>query len=66
MTNPACATCVAFDASPAGLERALPGLAALSSAHAATRTQDGHCLLHHRLVTRHASCARHIPTCPPA
>ena len=59
MTAACCATCCAFDADPAGLERALPGLAALSSAHGASRAGDGDCARHQRLVSAWACCGEH-------
>lgn len=41
-----CRGCSQFCDDPAAVERALPGLAALSSAHASVRAGDGLCLLH--------------------
>ncbi len=61
MSAPSCATCRAFDVDPARLERNLPGLAALSSAHGASRAQDGCCVRHERLVTRVARCGEYAP-----
>ena len=54
-----CATCCSFDPDCARLEHTFAGLAALSSALAATRAQDGHCTHHQRLVTREAACSEH-------
>jgi len=51
-----CVACCHFDDHPASLERRLPGIAPLSSAYAASRTGDGHCLSHDRLVGASASC----------
>jgi hypothetical protein len=51
-----CAACRHFDTDPARLERRLPGLSALSSAYAATRSRDGACLRHDRLVPPTAAC----------
>ncbi len=39
------------------LERALPGLASLSSAYAAVRSNDGLCRVHDRYVAGSSSCA---------
>jgi hypothetical protein len=41
------------------LERALPGLAALSSAYAAVRSNDGLCRIHDRYVACSSSCDRY-------
>jgi hypothetical protein len=51
-----CSACRHFDTDPAHLERRLPGLSALSSAYAATRSRDGACLRHDRLVPPTAAC----------
>ena len=45
---------------PQQLERALPGLASLSSAYAAVRADDGLCRVHDRYVTCSSSCARYL------
>jgi len=51
-----CAACRHFDTDPVRLERRLPGLSALSSAYASTRSRDGACLHHDRLVPPTALC----------
>ncbi len=51
-----CGACDHFSRDPLVLERALPGLAALSSAHAASRAMDGLCLHHERLLRASATC----------
>jgi hypothetical protein len=51
-----CAGCAFFDDRPARLEQCLPGIVPLSSAYAASRTGDGLCLSHDRLVAATASC----------
>lgn len=45
---------------PQKLERALPGLASLSSAYAAVRSDDGLCCVHDRYVASSGSCARYL------
>lgn len=51
-----CALCRHFEDDPAILERALPGMSALGSGHAATRAQDGLCLLNHTLRAARSGC----------
>ena len=53
-----CARCQHFCNDPRVLEREFPGLAVLSSAHAAVRAQDGLCQVHQRLTSPHNSCAQ--------
>jgi hypothetical protein len=60
----ACATCRFFDASPLALERQLPGLAALSSAHAASRAGDGYCSRHDRHLRATALCSAFATAAP--
>jgi hypothetical protein len=43
------------------LERGLPGLAALSSAHAAGRADDGVCGVHDRFVVATGRCGMFVP-----
>ncbi len=45
---------------PQKLERALPGLASLSSAYAAVRSNDGLCSVHDRYVACSSSCTRYL------
>jgi hypothetical protein len=52
-----CTACRYFVNDPAAFERALPGLAVLSSARAASRVGDGLCSHHDRHVPETASCA---------
>jgi hypothetical protein len=52
-----CAGCRHFEAAPQAIERLMPHLAALSSAHGASRTGDGLCLHHQRHVPATAHCA---------
>jgi hypothetical protein len=51
-----CARCRHFERAPERLEAELPGLASLSSAHAAVRADDGLCAVHDRYVASYASC----------
>jgi len=60
-SSPACGNCRHFNAEPAVLERALPGLAALSSAFASVRAEDGLCARHARYVAASSICERHRP-----
>jgi hypothetical protein len=63
MSTPAsasCRNCGHFMHDPQSLERALPGLAAFSSAYAAVRSDDGLCALHDRYVAGSSSCARYL------
>jgi len=57
----ACIGCSHFMHDAPSLERALPGLAALSSAYAAVRANDGLCRMHDRYVASSSSCARYRP-----
>jgi hypothetical protein len=43
------------------LESRLPGMAALSSAHAAVRADDGLCPVHDRYVASYYTCAAFVP-----
>jgi hypothetical protein len=43
------------------MERALPGLATLSSGVASARDEDGICALHERYLAARSSCARYAP-----
>jgi hypothetical protein len=55
-----------FRDDPASFERSLPGLAALSSARGASRSDDGMCALHDRYVAASASCASFASLVPTA
>jgi hypothetical protein len=59
-TTVACAGCVHFTNDPAFLEGALPALRALSSAHAAVRSNDGLCAVHQRYVAASSVCAYYV------
>ena len=56
-----CGACRHFDRGAASLEQRLPGLAALSSAHGASRADDGLCVLHDRMLRASASCGQFEP-----
>jgi hypothetical protein len=56
----ACIRCRHFMHDAQRLERALPGLATLSSAYAAVRANDGLCGVHDRYVAGSSSCARYF------
>lgn len=56
-----CFSCRHFCDDPAAVERALPGLAALSSAHASVRGRDGLCLLHDVVTNGARRCAQFPP-----
>jgi hypothetical protein len=51
-----CIGCRFFLHEPLALERALPGLASLSSAYASVRDNDGLCAVHDRYVAASSSC----------
>jgi hypothetical protein len=55
-------TCRHFENAPHRMERALPGLATLSSGAASVRDADGICLLHERYLSARSSCAQHAPS----
>jgi hypothetical protein len=55
----ACTSCCHFQAEPLALERALPGLNALSSGYASVRAEDGLCAVHDRYVAASSSCPQH-------
>ncbi len=52
-----CLPCAHFCDDPARMEAVLPGLAALSSAHASVRGRDGLCRHHDRLTNGRHRCA---------
>ncbi len=56
-----CATCAHFRNEPDFLEREIPGLASMSSAHASVRADDGICTRHDRYLSARASCADFTP-----
>jgi hypothetical protein len=56
-----CATCRHFDNAPDRMERALPGLATLSSGVASARDADGICALYERYLSARSTCARYAP-----
>jgi hypothetical protein len=51
-----CGACVHFQSDGQSAERALPGLAALSSGHGASRADDGLCVRYDRLLRASARC----------
>ncbi len=51
-----CGGCVFFEARPAEIETTMPLLKALSSAHGASRADDGYCDHHDRYVRARALC----------
>ena len=59
-----CLDCRHFNGRPGDLEAAMPGLASLSSAYAAVRSQDGLCALHDRYVAATSKCAAHERRAP--
>jgi len=54
-----CGSCRHFNNDPGRLEREIKGLAALSSARASVRADDGICALHDRLAGRRFRCHHH-------
>jgi hypothetical protein len=55
-----CATCAHFRNDPDFLEKEIPGLATMSSAHASVRADDGICALHDRYLSARSSCAQFV------
>jgi hypothetical protein len=53
-----CFSCRHFCDDPVAVERALPGLAVLSSAHASVRGRDGLCLVHDVVTNGARGCAQ--------
>ncbi len=60
-TPESCFGCAHFCDDPARIEAALPGLAALSSAHAYVRAQDGLCLAFDHVINGRRRCAAFSP-----
>jgi hypothetical protein len=58
-TQAVCIGCRHFMHDAKRLERAMPGLASLSSAYAAVRADDGLCSVHDRYVASTSSCTRY-------
>jgi hypothetical protein len=56
-----CGACACFEDAPGAIERAIPGIASLSSAHAAGLADDGLCTHHGRHLRATASCAAFRP-----
>ena len=54
-----CAGCRYFNGRPQDIEAAMPGLASLSSAYAAVRSNDGLCAAHDRYVAATSICDAH-------
>jgi hypothetical protein len=61
MSGERCGSCVHFRNDPAYLETLFAGLAALSSAYASVRADDGHCRRHDRYLSAGAGCADFSP-----
>jgi hypothetical protein len=57
-----CRSCSHFCDRPEALERALPGLAVLSSAHSSVRGRDGLCLLYDVLTNGARRCQQFSET----
>jgi len=56
VTNGCCARCVHFERDPLAIEKAVPGLIAMSSGFASARGDDGLCAHHDRHVSARATC----------
>ena len=56
-----CGPCRHFCTDPGRLEAEIPGLATLSSAHAAVRANDGLCLAYSRLINGRKRCGAFAP-----
>jgi hypothetical protein len=54
-----CANCIHFCNDPAFLERNMPGMASMSSAHASIRSDDGICARHDRYLSARSSCPQY-------
>jgi hypothetical protein len=54
---PACGLCRYFNAAPADLEQAIPGLVTMGSGYSSVRDEDGICGLHDRYLGRTNHCA---------
>jgi hypothetical protein len=52
-----CRNCAHFNADPAMIEQAYPGLTALSSGYASVRDEDGLCNYHQIYLSANDSCA---------
>jgi hypothetical protein len=57
----ACGVCRAFEADPARIEAAFPGLSAMSSGYASVRADDGLCARLGRYLPASATCAAFAP-----
>ena len=51
-----CRTCRYFESDPQQLEKLIPGLISLSSAHASVRADDGLCMRHLRYAAANGGC----------
>jgi hypothetical protein len=54
-----CASCTHFRNEPAFLEKAMPGMTSMGSAHASVRAEDGICLRHDRYLSARSTCAEY-------
>ena len=61
---PRCATCRHFDARPAAVEAALPGLRSFGSVDSAVRSSDGVCARMARYLSADRWCEEHAAAVP--
>jgi hypothetical protein len=54
-----CASCAHFRNDPAFLEKEMPGMASMGSAHSSVRADDGICVRHDRYLSSRSSCAEY-------
>jgi hypothetical protein len=54
-----CASCLFFNNQPSHIERSVPGLSVMGSAHSSVVSLDGLCSKHDRYLSAHYSCALH-------
>lgn len=60
-----CQDCRYYLAEPGALERALPGMAILSSAYGSVRADTGVCECHARMTSARGRCDRFLPRSTP-
>jgi hypothetical protein len=61
---PRCVTCAHFDARPAAIEAALPGLQSFGSVDSAVRSTDGVCVRMARYLSADRWCEEHAAAGP--
>lgn len=61
-----CGSCSHFHNDPVYLEKVIPGLTSMSSAHASVRADDGVCSRHDRYLSARSSCKEFVPIFPVA